>query len=75
MSDQFPDIMGMGDVVEYMGVSRQYVDRLARAEKLRCKVTSTGLIFLKKDVEAFQAARLKKLRSPKKRQRKLLKKT
>jgi predicted site-specific integrase-resolvase len=67
MADQFPDIMGMGDVVKYLRVSRQYVDRLARAGKLRCKDTSTGKVFLKSDVVAFQEAGMQKLRKPKKR--------
>lgn len=67
MADQFPDIMGNGDVAEYLRVSRQYVDRLARADKLRYKKTASRMVFLKSDVEAFQEARLNKLRQPKKR--------
>lgn len=68
MTDNFPDIMGMGDVVRYLRVSRQYVDRLTRAGKLRFKDTSTGKVFLKSDVTAFQETRMRKLRQPKKRQ-------
>lgn len=49
----FPDIMGMLDAAEYLGVSRQYVDRLARTKKLRYQKTSAGLIFLKSDLKAL----------------------
>ncbi len=71
MPDQFPDIMGVGDVKKYLRVSRQYIDRLARSGKLRYKDTSTGKVFLRSDVETFQAARKQKLRQPKKRRPKL----
>lgn len=67
MSEQFSDIMGVGDVVKLLRVSRQYVDRLARAGKLRCKDTSTGKVFLRSDVVAFQEKRLAKRKQPKKR--------
>lgn len=67
MADQFPEIMGMGDVAKYLRVSRQYVDRLARAGKLRYKKTASRMVFLKSDVIAFQEIRLNKLRKPKKR--------
>ena len=53
----FPEIMGMGDVVQYLKVSRQYVDRLVEQGKLRCKQTSTGKVFLLSDVAAFQKQR------------------
>jgi hypothetical protein len=71
MTDQFPDIMGVGDVERYLKVSRQYIDRIARAGKLRYKNTSTGKVFLRSDVVAFQEARKAKLRQPKKRSVKL----
>lgn len=61
--------MGMGDVVKYLRVSRQYIDRLVDSGKLRCKETSTGKVFLKTDVMAFQQIRKQKLRQPKKRVR------
>lgn len=67
MAEQFPDIMGMGDVAAYLRVSRQYVDRLARAGKLRYKDTSTGKVFLRSDVAAFQEERKRKAKQPKKR--------
>ncbi len=71
MSQDFPDIMGMGDVVRYLHVSRQYVDRVVAAGKLRCKQTSTGKVFLKSDVVAFQQERIRRRKLPKKRQARL----
>ena len=53
----FPEIMGMGDVMRYIKVSRQYVDRLVEQGKLRCKQTSTGKVFLFSDIAAFQKQR------------------
>jgi excisionase family DNA binding protein len=67
MTNDFPDIMGMGDVASYLRVSRQHVDRLVASGKLRCKKTSTGKVFLRADVIVFREERLKKLRQPKKR--------
>ncbi len=54
---EFPEIMGMGDVMQYLKVSRQYIDRLVEQGKLRCKQTSTGKVFLFSDVAAFQKQR------------------
>ena len=54
---EFPEIMGMGDVMQYLRVSRQYIDRLVEQGKLRCKQTSTGKVFLWSDVAAFQKQR------------------
>lgn len=59
--------MGMGDVVRYIRVSRQYIDRLVAAGKRRCKETSTGKVFLRSDVEAFQRERIRRRQMPKKR--------
>ncbi len=63
--------MGMGDVADFLHVSRQHVDRLVEAGKLRCKMTSTGKVFLRSDVVAFQEERTKKRKTPKKRSSKL----
>ena len=63
---EFPEIMGMGDVVLYLKVSRQYVDRLVEQGKLRCKQTSTGKVFLLSDVTQFQKERLLKAKKRKK---------
>lgn len=67
MASEFPDIMGMGDVVRYLKVSRQYIDRVVAAGKLRSRQTSTGKVFLRSDVTAFQQERVFKRQAPKKR--------
>ena len=71
MSDQFPEIMGIAEVAKYLRVSRQYIDRVARAGKLRYKLASARMVFLKSDVVTFQEARMRKNRQPKKRRPKL----
>jgi predicted site-specific integrase-resolvase len=57
--------MGMGDVMQYLKVSRQYIDRLVEQGKLRWKQTSTGKVLLFSDVVAFQKTRDSKKRSRK----------
>lgn len=52
-------MMGTLDVAEYLGVSRQYVDRLVRSGKLKCQKTSAGPIFLETGVAAFKRQRLR----------------
>jgi hypothetical protein len=47
------------DVADFLGVSRQYVDRLARTGKLRFRMTSAGPIFLLSDVKKLNASRKK----------------
>lgn len=59
--------MGMGDVMQYLKVSRQYIDRLVEQGKLRSKQTSTGKVFLFSDVAAFQKQRTLKAAKRKKR--------
>lgn len=71
MTEQFPDIMGMAEVAKYLRVSRQYVDRLARAGKIRYKLASARMVFLRSDVIAFQEERMRRLKRPKKRRPKL----
>jgi excisionase family DNA binding protein len=51
-------LMGVLDVAEYLGVSRQYVDRLVRLGKLKYQRTSAGMIFFQSDVTAFKRKRL-----------------
>ena len=58
--DKFPKVMGMGDVTELLGVSRQYVDKLVAQGKLRCQETSTGKVFLEKDVVVLKKRRIEK---------------
>jgi len=52
--------MGMGDVMQYLQVSRQYVDHLIDVKKLRCQRISTGKVFLASDVVSFEKERQKK---------------
>ena len=52
--------MGMMDAVEFVGVSRQYLDRLVRTGKLRHKKTSAGVIFLKSDLQALELRKSRK---------------
>lgn len=56
----FPELMGMGDVMRYLKVSRQYVDHLVDSGQLRCRKLSTGKVFLRGDVVAFQRERERK---------------
>ncbi len=50
---EFPKVLGMGDVVKMLGVSRQYVDKLIEQGKLRCQETSTGKVFLMTEIENY----------------------
>lgn len=59
---EFPEIMGMMDAAEFLDVSRQYIDRLARTGKLRYRQTSAGLIFLKSDLKLLMAQRPKRVK-------------
>lgn len=56
----FPELMGMGDVMRYLRVSRQYVDHLVESGQLRCRKLSTGKVFLRGDVIIFQRERERK---------------
>lgn len=51
-------LMGVLDVAEYLGVSRQYVDRLVRLGKLKYQKTSAGMIFFQSEVAVFRRKRL-----------------
>ena len=55
--EEFPKLMGMGDAMRYLKVSRQYIDRLVEEGKLRYQSTSTGKVFLATDIVAFQKGR------------------
>lgn len=63
----FPELMGMGDVVRYLKVSRQYVDHLVESGQMRCRKLSTGKVFLRSDVMAFQRERERKVEQRRKR--------
>ena len=55
--------MGRLDVAEYLGVSRQYVNRLVQEKKIPFQETSAGTIFLESDVSTYKKARVKKAKS------------
>ncbi len=57
---ELPKLMGMGDVMKYLKVSRQYVDYLVETGKMRCQKISTGKVFLESDILAFQRERERK---------------
>jgi hypothetical protein len=52
--------MGMGDAMNYLKVSRQYIDFLVDTRKLRCQRISTGKVFLESDIITFQKQRQRK---------------
>ena len=52
-----PEIMGTGDVMEYLGVSKQRVYELIERGQLKPRKTSAGIIFLKDDVVAYKRKR------------------
>lgn len=55
-----PKVMAAGDVADLLGVSYQYIDKLAREGRLPYQMTSSGKIFLEGDVLAFKKEREKK---------------
>lgn len=63
MVKKIPKVMGRLDVAEYLGVSRQYVNRLVQEKRIPFQETSAGTIFLESDVLTYKKARLKKAKS------------
>ena len=57
---KFPKVLAAGDVAKELGVSYQYIDKLAKDGKLQYQQTSSGRIFLAEEVQAFKRDRLKK---------------
>lgn len=55
--DQQPKIMGMGDAMETLGVSRQRVVEFIRQGKLHPIHTSAGKIFTESEVMALKKVR------------------
>ncbi|MFA6039330.1 MAG: hypothetical protein WCV62_01205 [Candidatus Peribacteraceae bacterium] len=53
-------VMAAGDVAKLLGISYQYLDRIAKEGKLPYQQTSSGKIFLEEDVLAFKREREKK---------------
>lgn len=58
-----PKILAAGDVADLLGVSYQYIDKLAREGRLPYQMTSSGKVFLEPDVRAFQREREKKAKT------------
>jgi len=63
MKQKMPKVMARTDVAEYLGVSRQYVDRLVKEGKLPSQETSAGTIFMESDVIAYKKERLQKAKT------------
>jgi hypothetical protein len=61
--DKTRKVMAAGDVAECLGVSYQYIDKLAESERLPFQQTSSGRIFFEEDVLAFKKIRDKKAQS------------
>ena len=55
-----PKVMAAGDVAALLGVSYQYIEKLAKQGKLPFQTTSSGRIFLEEDVLALKKAREQK---------------
>lgn len=55
--------MGMGDVIETLGVSRQRIVEFIRQGKLHPTHTSAGKIFTENEVMALKRDRAKKAKS------------
>lgn len=63
MKQTMQKVMGRTDVAEYLGVSRQYIDKLVKEAKLPFQETSAGMIFMESDVLAYKKERMKKAKS------------
>jgi len=63
MKQRMPKVMARTDVAEFLGVSRQYVDKLVKEGKLPSQETSAGTIFMESDVVAYRKERLQKAKS------------
>ena len=50
-------VLAAGDVADLLGVSYQYIDKLAQEGRLSYQMTSSGRIFLEEDVLAFKRER------------------
>ena len=53
-------LLGVKDVCNILGVSKQFVHKLCQEKKLNFENTSSGKIFLERDVLNFQQKRIKK---------------
>lgn len=58
-----PKILAAGDVADILGVSYQYIDKLAREGRLPFQMTSSGKVFFEDDVLAFKRERERKAKN------------
>lgn len=65
------ELMAMGDVAHYLGISSPTAFRLVQKYEIPFAMTSGGRIFLKKDIVAFQLSRTERLKFRKNKVRKL----
>lgn len=56
-------LLGVKDVCKITGLSKQYIHQLCDEGKLRFEDTSSGKIFLEKDILVFQKEREEKAKS------------
>ncbi len=66
MNIQELDIMGAGDVCKFLDICRSRLSFLIKKYNIPYKEVSSGKIFLKKDIIAFQEARKDKMKHKKK---------
>lgn len=57
---KYPKVMGRADVALHLGITPQYVDKLADKGDLFFQETSAGKIFFESDVLRYEKERAKK---------------
>ena len=65
-----PKLMAAGDVANLLGVTYQYIDKLAQDGRLPFQQTSSGKIFLEDDILAFKKERDRKAKTDRRIKRK-----
>lgn len=60
---KFPKVLATGEVAELLDVSYQYVDKLAKEDRLRFQQTASGRVFLEADVREFMRERDRKAKT------------
>lgn len=63
LKKKLPKVLAAGDVAKLLGVSYQYIDRIAKEGKLPYQQTSSGKIFLEDDVLVFKRERERKAKT------------
>lgn len=62
---KYPKVMGRADVALHLGITPQYVDKLADKGDLYFQDTSAGKIFFENDVIRYEKGRAKRRASDK----------